>query len=59
MFPADWDVALSQLEFEYDGSKQKTSRLAPFEVKLGRISQNQFTRRFSDSLLRKTPQCRT
>lgn len=46
--PEDWDLSLSQLEFEYNCSKHKTTGLAPFEIELGRIPTNPFTKSLSD-----------
>lgn len=43
-FPLDWDTALSQLEFEYNCAKHKSTGLAPFEVELGYVPPNPLAR---------------
>lgn len=40
----NWDTMLSELEFAYNSSKNKSTGLTPFEVDLGRIPQSELSR---------------
>lgn len=46
--PRQWDTALSQLEYEYNASKNASTGLAPFEIDLGYIPRDLFTRSLSE-----------
>ena len=46
--PTNWDQALSVFEFEYNSSKHGSTGLSPFEVDIGRIPHNPFTRSLSE-----------
>ena len=46
--PMNWDQDLSVFEFEYNSSKHGSTGLSPFEVDMGRIPHNPFTRSLSE-----------
>lgn len=39
--PKDWDLYLSELEFEYNSTRHKSTELTPFEVDLGFLPRSQ------------------
>lgn len=45
--PHEWDSALSEMEFEYNCSKNGSTGLSPFEVDIGSIPHKPATRSFS------------
>ena len=45
--PTNWDTALSQFKYEYNASKHASTGLSPFEVNIGRIPHEPFTRSLS------------
>ena len=49
--PLNWEMALCQLEFEYNSSTHKSTGLAPFEVDLGRIPHRPYTRALAECSL--------
>ncbi len=46
--PNEWDEALSQIEFDYNCSKNASTRLSPFEVEVGRIPHSPLRRKLPE-----------